>query len=245
MKKTLLFTAVFLATATAVSFAQKGPQGPGSPNRSKLNMSDVRTISGEVTGVQIGYGTQYPSITVEQTAIKVAPLWYLLDNGFEIKTGDQVLVLAAPSLLPNDSYLYAIDITNQTDNTQIVLRDANGVPLWTGGNGGGGQATTQSTAQSALRTIYTVTGTVESLNMGVGIQMPTMVVKSDTGSLITIKLGPERILLSADFELKASDWVKAKYLYVSCTGQNLALELTNSSGDTLVLRDNNGRPVWR
>jgi hypothetical protein len=245
MKKTLLLTAALLAAVTTASFAQKGPQGPGSPKRSKLNMADVRTIPGVVTAVRIGYGTQYPSIIVEQTAIKVAPLWFLLENEFEIQTGDRVTVLAAPSVLPNDSYLYAIEITNETGGGYIVLRDANGFPLWTATGGGKGLSAAQTSARCAQKTIYTVEGTVESLNMGLGIQMPTLVVKTDTGTLISMKLGPERFLLASDFELKVGDWVRAKYLFVSCTGQNFALELTNSAGDTLLLRDDTGRPVWR
>jgi hypothetical protein len=117
--------------------------------------------------------------------------------------------------------------------------------LWTATGGGKGLSAAQTSARCAQKTIYTVEGTVESLNMGLGIQMPTLVVKTDTGTLISMKLGPERFLLASDFELKVGDWVRAKYLFVSCTGQNFALELTNSAGDTLLLRDDTGRPVWR
>ena len=247
MKKTFLLAIAILATATAVSFAQKGQQGPNSSNRrgSRLNMADVRTISGVVTAVHINYGTQYPSITVDQSVIKVAPLWFLIDNNFEVKMGDQVTVLAAPSLLPDDSYLYSIEISDITGDTEIVLRDADGVPLWTGARGGRGQAGAQArAARCPSKTINTVIGAVENLNMGIGIQMPSLVVKSDSGTLVSLKLGPERILLAADFELKEGERVTAKYLYVSCTDQNLALQLTNSSGDTLVLRNDDGTPAW-
>ena len=247
MKKRFLIAIAILATATAVSFAQKGPQGQNSSNHrcSRLNMADVRTISGVVTAVHINFGTQYPSLTVEQTVIKVAPLWFLIDNNFEIQTGDQVSVQAAPSLLPDDSYLYAIEISNITGDTEIVLRDADGVPLWTGARGGRGQAAAQAPANRCpSKTINTVTGIVEELNMGIGIQMPSLVVKSDTGTLISMKLGPESFLLAAGFELKQGERVTTKYLYVSCMDQNLALQLTNSSGDTLVLRNDDGTPAW-
>ena len=105
---------------------------------SNLNMAKVQTVAGAVTAVNIGYGMEYPSITVNKLQIKIAPVWYLLDKSFEIKAGDAVSVTAAPSTVSSDSYLYAVEIANVTTKLRIALRDSSGVPLWTGGNRGGG-----------------------------------------------------------------------------------------------------------
>ena len=37
---------------------------------------------------------------------------FLVEQNFELKVGDQVSVVVAPSTVPGDSYLYAIEITN-------------------------------------------------------------------------------------------------------------------------------------
>jgi hypothetical protein len=80
--------------------------------------------------------------------------------------------------------------------------------------------------------------------MGAGIEMPILIVKTGDGTLITMRIGPERILLEADFELKEGEAITAKYAQVPCTDENIALELTNAAGQTVALRDDLGRPNW-
>ena len=212
-------------------------------------MAKATAITGAVSAVSIAYGAQYPSITVGNQVIKIAPVWYLLDQDFEIKAGDQVSVLAAPSLVPNDSYWYAIEITNTVTKAKVALRDAAGVPLWTGGkgprDGPNGPAAATGIGCIDPATIATVTGVVDKVSMGVGIQMPALTVKSADGKLISMKIGPERVLLEADFELAAGDKVTAKYALAACSEEFIALALTNAAGVTLTLRNDDGTPAWR
>ena len=251
MKKTCLAIFAALLATAALSFAQ-GPRGPqnrnAAPNRpaSVLNLAKVQTVTGAVSEVSITYGTQYPSITVNKTVIKVAPVWFFLDKNFEIKAGDQVSVTAAPSLLPNDSYLYAIDITNTASKANIVLRDSSGVPLWSGPSGGRANpdAPRNGTGCIDAATISTVVGTVEKVSMGVGIQMPTLVVKTSDGKLISMKIGPEWILLDADFELVAGEQVTSKFAHETCTDEDVAIQLTNAAGVAVILRNDDGTPNW-
>jgi hypothetical protein len=240
--KQTLFSIMSIA-AVSIAAAQ-GPHGPreGAPGASALNLTKVQTITGAVTAVHIGYGMEYPSITVNKTQIKVAPVWYLLDKGFEIQAGDAVSVVAAPSTQPSDAYLYAIEITNTATKLRIVLRDTNGVPLWTGrGNPDGPRAEGGCLDPS---TAATVSGTVDKVTIGPGIQMPVLVVKTADGKLVTFKLGPERILLAADFELKAGEVVTVKYALETCTDELVALALTNAAGRTVTLRDDDCTPAW-
>lgn len=235
MKRTL--NAVLLTCATAALCAAQGHYGG-----STLNLAKVQTVAGTVTAVNTGYGAQYPSITIGKVQIKVAPVWFLLDNNFEIKTGDALSVQAAPANLSSDPYLYAVEITNTTTNLRIVLRDARGVPLWTGG-----QTPGTPVAGSCLSgaTVMLASGIVEQFNSGAGIQMPALTIKVADGSLLTFKLGPERVLLAADLELKAGEPVTVQYASATCTGELLALSVTNAGGVTVVLRDKTGRPAWR
>ncbi len=239
---------IFAAHAAAQGpFGRGGQRGQGAP-ASSLDMTKTQTIAGKIGTLDIGFGAQYPSFTVGTTSIKAAPVWFFLDNDFELKAGDSVSVLAAPSTIPGDSYLHALQITNTATGAKIVLRDSNGVPLWSGpGAGRGNRDAARDGACTGCidpATIATVSGTVEKVVMGVGIQMPSLVVKAADGKLITMKIGPERILLEADFELKAGDKVAAKYAYASCNEEYVALQLTNAAGVTVTLRNDDGTPAW-
>lgn len=241
--KTTIRILTLLATA-GIAFAQ-GPRGPhpgsgtGMPG---LDMSKSQTVAGAVTAVNIGYGIEYPSITVNKVQVKLGPVWYLLDKGFEVKVGDAVTAVAAPSLAVSDAYLHAIEITNSASNVSIVLRDPSGVPIWTGRgspNAPAGQGGCVDTAS-----IGTASGTVDNVIMGAGIQMPALTVKTGDGKLVVIKIGPERLLLASDIELKPGDTVSVKYAQ-TCTGELVALALTTSAGKTVTLRDDDGTPAWR
>ena len=241
-----IFATTFAFTAL-LAFAQ-GSRGPQSPNRpaSTLNMTNVQTVTGAVTSVNIAYGAQYPAIAVNKTLIKVAPVWFFLEKNFELKAGDEVSVVAAPSALPGDSYLYAIEITNVNTKARIVLRDAAGVPLWSGPGGGRGNPDIPPAATACIdaASITSVSGTVEKVSAGVGIQMPALVIKTAEGALVSMKIGPERILLEADFELQEGEQVTAKHAHETCTDENVALQLTNAAGVTLILRTDDGIPNW-
>jgi hypothetical protein len=248
--KSSSFRYLALATlAVAVAFAQ-GPRGPqGNPDAPRsgagLDMARQQTIEGAISSVQIAHGARYPSIVVSQNTIRIAPVWYLLENDFELAAGDVVKVLAAPAL--NDPALHAIAIEKVKDGTALVMRSEAGLPLWTRqprpGNGavqagprfGGGCLDPAS--------IATVTGVVDSVDAGIGIQHPTVSLKVD-GKLMPFKIGPERILLEADFELKPGATLTVRYAVATCTGELIALALTDAAGNTLVLRSDDGRPAW-
>ncbi len=227
-KLTTMFSPLMLAFACAAQ-SQVGP-------------TDVLTITGPVAAVHIGVGMQYPTMTIQETQIKLAPIWYLLENSFEIKTGDVLSAVAAAGRR-GDPYLYAITIKNAATGQEIGLRDCNGVPLWSKGQAreGPGSAGPCLNVNSAA----VVTGAVEQIAMGAGIEMPTLVLKTADGKLLTLKLGPERVLLQADLELKAGDPVTVRYAVSSCSGELVAVEITDGSGKTVILRDVSGRPVWK
>lgn len=237
--KTRLITAILATAALCLAQGKGGPQA--AAGTCNLDLTRLQTITGTVTAVNIGFGTQYPSITIGQKAIKVAPPWYLLERNFEIRIGDPLKVKAAQSKTAGDPYLYAIEISNTSSAAYILLRDAAGVPLWTSGRPSGAPPANGGCLAGA--SVAFASGTIEQINSGPGIQMPTLVLKTADSKLLTIKLGSERLLLSSDLELIPGAFVTVKYA-AACDGDLVALAITDAAGTTLVLRDDSGRPLW-
>jgi hypothetical protein len=240
-----------LLAGTFVAFAQvpRGPHAPANAPHTGLNMAALQVIQGAVTDVDIARGAQYPTVVVNKLQIKLAPEWYLLDNDIEIKTGDTLKITAAGSSNPADTYLYAIDIAK--GSAFLQLRDSQGFPLWTGGPGRGngrGQGTRPGSGECQgcldAASIATVTGTVDKVTAGAGIQFPSVVLKAADNKLLAIKIGPERVLLAADFEIAAGQTLTVKYAASTCKDEFVALELIDSNGRKLVLREQDGTPSW-
>ena len=227
--------------------AGTGGMRQGGMQQSNLAMTKLQTVTGAVAAVNIGYGMQYPSITVNQLQIKIAPVWYLLEKNFEIRSGDNLTIIAAPSTSASDSYLYAIEMTNTATRSKLVLRDASGLPLWSGQGRGPGAGTGSSPMGDGdctqVLSIATESGVIEQIASGIGIQMPSLTLKTSAGKLLVLKLGPERILLEADLELKAGDAITVKYAVTSHEDELVALAITKGSV-TITLRGDDGRPLW-
>jgi hypothetical protein len=245
----------FLMASAVVAFAQgpRGPQAPPNAPHTGLNMAAVQVIQGTVSDVDVARGAQYPTVVVNNLQIKLAPEWYLLDNDVEIKTGDTLKITAAASANAADTYLYAIDIAK--GSAFLKLRDSQGLPLWTGGPGGSdrkgngqrngpGQGTGECQGCLDAASATTINGTVEKVTAGAGIQFPTVVLKTADNKLLTIKIGPERVLLAADFEIVAAQKLTVKYAVSTCKEELVALELTDSNGRKIVLREQDGTPAW-
>lgn len=239
-------SAIIAAVAGCLSIAHaQALRANGNGQGGGLNMSALQTLEGTVTEVNIAYGVEYPSVVINKQQVKVAPAWFLLDQDFEIKTGDSLRIKAAPSAIRNDGFLYAVEIAKGT--ATIALRDSSGIPLWAG-RGRGDQSLPFGVGQHVgcvdAASIATVTGTIDKVNAGVGIQQPTLVLKLSDGKLLTVKIGPEHILLEADFALAAGDKLTVTYALATCSDEYIALELMDAAGNKLVLRNADGRPAW-
>lgn len=251
-KMTHLLLAAACTLAVACAQGPKGPGGQHNGSGSGVDVAAAQTISGAITALQVSYGAQYPTMVVAQTQIKLAPIWFLLESDFELTVGDQVEVLAAPCTCAGGSYV-ALKITK--DGVTVELRDELGFALWQSGRGSGqmgsglglGSGPNPAAPRSGeggidASTITTVTGMVESVILGAGIQQPTLVLKAG-GAAVSIKIGPERVLFASDVELKPGQEVTVRYGVATRSGENVALSLTVGRV-TVVLRDDDGRPVW-
>ncbi len=239
MKRKLfhLLTAAALTAALGLAQGPKGPGGnPAAPHTGTgPALGAIVSVSGAITAIQSTTGAQYPAFVVDGKQIRIAPVWFMLENDFELAVGDKVDVKAAACAC-GDGSLYALEIVK--GSAALVLRDGQGLPLWTakGGSRYSGSGCVDATS------IQTVTGTVDSVTLGAGIQQPTLVLKVD-GAAVAIRIGPERVLFDNDIELKPGGTVTVRYGLATCSGENVALTLT-AGGVTVVLREDDGRAAW-
>gem|GEM_PF-1052379 len=260
-------TMIFFAVALTVTFGQ-GPhagagQGQGNGNRAhnatqngqpQLDLSQVYTLNGPVTAVNIGLGTQLPSVEVAGTTVRLGPAWYILESGLEIQVGDAVNADVAPPLNA-DGYVYAVRIENTTRGGTLEFRLETGIPAWArkGGQGRGGPngATAGNGAgrvnnACGFTATGAVTGTVESVTMGIGLGQPNVVMnvpQADAVSAMTIKLGPFRILQELGVTIAPNDVLTVDYGVSACTEENVAVVLS-IGGEQFVLRNPDGAPAW-
>ncbi|MBI4469120.1 MAG: hypothetical protein HY650_07355, partial [Acidobacteria bacterium] len=159
--------------------------------------------------------------------------------------GERVSVSAAPSFFPNDMYLHAVQITKTETGSALTLRNESGLPLWIPAVRRGGDQRYPRIGGWCLdpSRVWTVTGIIESLNIGRGIQHPTVVLKVGT-RLMIFTLGPERFLLESGLVLSPGGILTVRYAIDPYSGDYLALQLTDSEGNTIVLRNDDGTPVW-
>ncbi len=263
---TKLFTS-FVAAALAVTFAQSPPadggqgQGQGQGQHqgqrngkrngngtgtSLLDMTQIRELSGTVTAVNMGTGMQYPSIEVEGELIRVAPVWYLLENDFEIAVNDMVTVQAVPSTSLTDPYLHAVWIRNDTSMAELTLRQEDGSAVWGRRKGRRGDREVQGDRQMVrgcgFSSIQTVSGEVVEVTLGTGIRQPNVILQAGD-DVMSIKIGPSRVLLETEFEILPKDPLTVKYGVTTCTQEKVALELTKGDS-TIKLRNEDGSRAW-
>ena len=277
---------VFLLSAV-LAFAQgQGPGTPGgnpnpgsggnpgttppgqtnpTPSAGRVNYDPaaVLTIDGVVTAVNIyQHELEYPSIVVSTSAIgevviKLAPLWLLLENDFEVQVGDTVKILALPCNLVSPATYYALSITVIDPLTQeivssITLRDPSGFPLWTGR----AQTPTSATSPTGARTcaakgnclevmaIGQITGVVDSVIPGQGIAQSRLLLRLQDGKYFGVDIGPARHMLGQDFELRAGETVMLRFGTLRRSRHHVALQLGYGSGYQVTLRKETGAPAW-
>lgn len=214
----------------------------------QLDMTQLTEVSGVVTNINIGAGIQNPSIEVGGQLIRLAPEWFLLENDFEVSIGQSVTVQAVPST--GDPYLHAVWIRNESTGLELTLREGMGAGNWAR-RGGSGKQQRQAPRSGGngnaiggcgVVDVQTVTGTVVEVTSGVGIRQPNVVIK-DASGVHTIKIGPSRVLLEAEFSIVPGDVLTVTFGTSACTEEKIALTLVKGD-NVLDLRDENGRPVW-
>lgn len=131
-------TKIFLAAVCLAfgSIAVAQPRGGGpccGAGPAALAGKPTVELKGKVARVQITPGAGMPYLEVrtgEQiTKVYLGSIRYLVAQGFNPKTDDEVVVKAYKL----DSDMVAIRVTLPGENKTIQLRDEKGYPMWRGG----------------------------------------------------------------------------------------------------------------
>ncbi len=105
----------------------------------QLNLAAKASFDGTAADVNMSYGQGFPTFTLEtkegKVTIVASPYRALADAGFAIKAGDTMSVLAFPSARYEGAYV-ASELKNLTTGKVLVLRDDQGFPRGTPGQGG-------------------------------------------------------------------------------------------------------------
>ena len=136
-------TALLLTSTFAFAQSWKGPRGSGgwgsgTKYNKMYNPAAVETLSGEVSDIQtvvpykgMNSGVQIIVKTDKETVpVHLGPSWYIERLDFKIVKGDRVEVKGSRSTFAGRPVFIAGEL-KKGDQT-LVLRDANGVPVWSG-----------------------------------------------------------------------------------------------------------------
>jgi hypothetical protein len=228
---------------------------------------NIVTLTGTVTAVNLTAGRGMPSITFQDNllgavTVMVGPYRLLADNKFEIKPAQVLQIKAFPD--PRVAQAYVATEIRDANGATIVLRDAAGMPQPRGeamgmqggramGRGmmrgaGSGQgihgAACADCANLDLEAKKTLTGSVQSVEMGPGQGMPGFTLLVD-GKPVTIVAGPFWVLQQADFKISAGDNLSVvAYPSLMHEGGYVAAEILNlGTQKSIKLRDDKGIPL--
>jgi hypothetical protein len=107
-------------------------QGMGTPQcHIQLDLARKTSLEGFVESVNLERGMGTPSFVIpasgKKVTIIVSPYWALANALFEIRVGDNMSVLAFPSLQYENTYV-AAELKNLTTGKVLTLRDDYGMP---------------------------------------------------------------------------------------------------------------------
>jgi len=242
--------AMVLIMATAVAYA-----GARKKGGNKVDLSTVRTVTGEVTAVAMDYGLSHPGFTLNSVqegtlTVNLGPYFYLVANNFSLAVGDQVSAKVANCALG----VVAFEVTDLTTGKEISLRSDDGLPLWTGGsgrgngyggghNGNGRRMGGYGAGLSVdLSTLMEVEGPLTAVNSGLGTHSNTLTLQTSAGNSYTVSMGPYWYMTQNGFAFQVGETVRIRMAL--CQGKWVAFSATRPTGEVLQLRDDQGVPLW-
>ncbi len=256
MKSSSIFGVATLGMALVLASplaAQQVRGGAGDGTGPRVDTSTTFTVQGEVVSFAAGFGQTTPLLTVREasgteTAFVLGPFRYLQAQNFAAQAGD-LAVVTGWVCAGCAQGMVAGQVKNLTRGLTLVLRNADGTPVWTGPAGQGlrrhlaGRATGVGTAQGLgmgpgqgmggaqrggrlcagggpdMGRTATFTGAVVSFAGGAGAGSPTLVMSSAKGD-VAIVLSPYRALMQAGYTPAAGAQVVVTSAPVSLDGQD-------------------------
>ncbi len=135
---TLGLTAESFAQRGAVKWKGSGGWGPGTPYNRMYDPAKVETVSGTVEAVTqvVPMKGMYSAVAVtlktdkETISVHLGPEWYIGRLDTKIEKGDAIEVKGARATFSGKPTIIAGEI--KKGDSVLVLRDASGVPVWSG-----------------------------------------------------------------------------------------------------------------
>ena len=275
MRFTYKLLVVFFVAALAFAFGQ-GPQPGQGPSdgqgfaqgKAKQNgaadcdpqlimASPLATVTGTVEELfNAGFDEEEPSMKIStlDKLIKLAPVWFFLENDIEIDKGDTVKVTYAASAISGD--LYAIRIELLDEGASIDLRNPEtGQPLWVGGyaynrnargrNGAGYQGEGARTGNCLdLASAVTVTGTINAILRPEGIRQTKIAFTPDGGQQILVRMGPVRLLMQQGLMIQEGARLTLTVAKDACSDELVVTAAGPEGAEPITLRNAVGAPTW-
>jgi len=106
------------------------------------NTKTIEKVKDTIVSIDsIVHANRYPGFIylivntpAETTTVFIGPSWFVNEQKLKMKSGDSVQVTGARVSLEGRPVIIARQV--MVGNVGIMLRDAQGVPLWRGGRGG-------------------------------------------------------------------------------------------------------------
>jgi hypothetical protein len=130
------FLALLLG-ALVVPLASSAQAGPGARTRTRVfDPKSVTTIQGEISDIQRVPRGRHEGVHVtvqtgtDRVAVQLGPAFYVDRQTVKLAKGDQVEVKGARATVGGQPVIIAQEV--RRGDAVLALRDANGVPLWSG-----------------------------------------------------------------------------------------------------------------
>jgi hypothetical protein len=129
-----------LTLASSLQAQQRGG-GPGTGTLPRIDTSRAVTVQGEVVSFLAGYGQGMPELIVRESngtesTFVLGPFHYLQAQGFTAQAGDLAEINGWACSTCEHAVAVA-QVKNLTRNLTLVLRNADGTPVWIGAKGSG------------------------------------------------------------------------------------------------------------
>lgn len=146
-KKSIISLFIVALLIVTVSTALAGPWkgwrgsggwGPGTQYNRMYNPATVETVSGEVMDIQtvVPYKGMYSGVQVllktdeETVPVHLGPSWYIERLDVKLVKGDKIEVKGSRVTFAGKPAIITGEL--KKGDQALVLRDANGIPVWAG-----------------------------------------------------------------------------------------------------------------
>ena len=227
-----------------------GPQG-----QNYYDPSTVTTVTGTLTeslfywnasgnGNYTGSGMHFIfTANGTQYYLMIGPWWFLEDAGIALEEGMTIKVtgsIVAPYFdgYTDHDYLVAASIT--VDGDTVELRDAEGYPLWRGGNSlnYSAPAYVQNQVGALSGTVTAVRVRTHGKNYDPGVELK---VRATNNVRYTVYLGPQYYCEGLGLGLGKGDQVRIR---ASIQDRECVATSLKAGGKLYRFRNNNGTPRW-